>query len=474
MNNFDKSSDTISDFGSPENTIVAIASPRASGAIGIIRVSGPNTVQITASIFVSSNKNTLFPPKPRMASLGYISNPADNHRVDQVELVFYPSPNSYTGEDVIEIFCHGGLLVTREILDLFISSGAVPAQPGEFTSRAFLNGKMDLTQAESVLDVINARNRNFLDAAVRQLEGSFGSAVRKTRRTLIELLAKIEVAIEYSDEHSSQISRQEIDDLINYVIRDLKRIIDSADSVRLSNECLKIAIIGKPNVGKSSLMNCILGTDRVIVSDIPGTTRDLVGDYISLGGFDFLLMDTAGITISENVIEAEGIRKTRSFLQSADIILALFDSSCPWSNDDDEVINAIKNITTVIPVMTKYDLPRFLVMPCLTNSFSGISPVATSSRTGVGIPDLLDRLKKLTDSRSAYSPDSIIINARHRQLLEAAMQSLSSVLNSVFSVPDDILAIDIKETSDFLGKITGESTTDDVLESIFSNFCVGK
>ena len=408
-------------------------------------------------------------------TLGFISDPKDGRRVDQATIVFYPAPNSYTGEDVIEIFCHGGLLVTREILDLLSAAGASPAQPGEFTCRAFLNGKLDLAQAESVLCVVNARNRNYLDAAVRQLDGSLSSPVKSLRRKLIDLLANIEVAIEFSDDHSSQFSREDMQAIILGAIDGLNNIINSADSVRLSNDSLKVAIIGKPNVGKSSLMNRLLGKDRVIVSDIPGTTRDLVGDYIAIGGFDFLLMDTAGITVSENTIEAEGVRRTHTFLKSADIVLALFDGSCSWSSDDDSVLEAIETASSFcLPIVTKYDLQRCLDISLLSARFASSQPTFVSSLTGEGLKSLYDRLNEFADSRSRFSPDSIILNLRHRSLLDAALSSLSHCIKNVFSVPDDILAIDIKEAADSLGKITGETTSEDVISSIFENFCVGK
>jgi tRNA modification GTPase len=467
-------SDLINDFGGPENTIAAIASPLATGAIGVIRISGSKTIAVISNIFSFANKNVVFPPIPKMMTLGFIHDPNDGRRIDQVEIVYYQAPNSYTGEDVIEIFCHGGLLVMREIYDLLVYFGATPAQPGEFTCRAFLNGKMDLVQAESVLDVINARNRGYLDAAVRQLDGSLSNPVSELRRKLINILAQIEVAIEYSEDSTPQMSRREIKDIVCDVIAGLKKIVDTSDSARLSNEGLKVAIIGKPNVGKSSLMNRLLGKDRVIVSDIPGTTRDLVGDYIAIGGFDFLLMDTAGITVSEDTIEAEGVRRTHAYLERADIVLCLFDGTSNWSDDDDAVLEAIRHSKQCIPVLTKSDLLRYLDISCLANIINPFSPVATSSFTGSGIPELIERLSELANSNPRISTDAVILHHRHRVLLNSAVSSLSSCIESVFSVPDDILSIDIREAACYLGKITGEITVDDVINTIFSDFCVGK
>lgn len=462
-------------YGSPDDTIVAIATARGTGAIGIIRISGPHSKKIISAIFKPIT-NPRFTPQPRVMTLGHIVDSDSGCFIDQVMISFFASPNSYTGENVFEIFCHGGILVTREILSLVIKQGARLAHPGEFTCRAFFNGKMNLTQAESVLDIVNAHNRAFLEAAVKQLAGTLGESLKKQRDRLVALLAGIEVAIEYPEEQIDRISASSIKKTVDDVITELNRIIEKSDSVRLSNEGIKVAIIGKPNVGKSSLMNRLLGHDRVIVSDVPGTTRDLVGDWISSGGIDFLIMDTAGITKTDDKIESEAINRTFSFLNSTDIVLALFDGSSFWTVDDDNVASIAKNNKSfdLIPVITKSDLDINYDTNKHLNILFDTSIVSTSAKTGSGITALFDRLVEIGLSKNPDTSDAFILHSRNRDLLRETVNSLEECLKNLETVPIDILSIDIRDAVDALGKITGEQTTEDILASIFNNFCVGK
>ncbi len=461
------------DFGTPDDTIAAIATPRGSGAIGIIRVSGPDSTSIVENLLVRDSSSP-FPPAPRKMTLAKIIDPSNGASIDRAMIAFFKAPDSYTGEDVIEIFCHGGILITREILSLLISAGARAAQPGEFTCRAFLNGKMDLVQAESVLDVINARNRAFLDAALKQLSGSLSSRIKNVRNNLLSLLSIIEVVIEYPEESSDQVPASDIKPVIDRAVSDLSNLLDRANSSNISNNAVGIVLIGKPNAGKSSLMNRILGYDRVIVSDTPGTTRDFVTDWFSSGGFDFEIMDTAGITNTENIVESEGIKKSFSSVKNSDIILALFDGSAEWNSDDDTVIDAVSEYKNVIPVITKKDLDKLIDTYRISDQFSDTDIICSSTKSGEGLDELLGRIACLAESSAPCSSDSLILNLRHRDLITMAMDSLCKCMENLGSVPDDILSIDIRDAVDALGRITGEDTSSDLLNTIFSNFCVGK
>ncbi len=474
MNYFDTSSRLSDHFGSTESTIAAIATPRAASAIAVIRLSGSDAVQIMRKLFKPTGKNISFPTKPREMTLGFIHNPDLNRNLDQVNMAFFPAPNSYTGEDMIEIYCHGGILVSKEILDLLLSHGASLAQPGEFTLRAYLFGKLDLTQAESVLDIINARNRTFLDSAVRQLGGALSSPIASARNRLIDILAQIEVAIEYPDDNTPQLSKELLYNNIQDILSFLNNLVSMANSDRVSNEAVKVVIVGKPNAGKSSLLNRFLGYDRAIVSNIPGTTRDFIGDSFSSCGLDFYVLDTAGITTSSDIIESEGILRTINLIKHADVTVALFDGSAQWSSDDNYVIDSVKNAELLISVVTKCDLQRRLELSFIKSHFPNQSPIFCSSLTGEGISALKDTIVSLAESFYSLSPDSIIINTRHKMLLDSSILSLSNCLANLNSVPDDILSIDINNAADSLGKIIGKQTSEDVLISIFNNFCVGK
>ncbi len=464
----------MKDFGSPENTIVAIATPKAAGALAVIRVSGTKSIDILRNIFSPFNKDSVFPPEPRKITLGYIKNPSSGRFLDQVNIAFFPSPNSYTGEDVLEIYTHGGALVPSSILDLVISCGATLAQPGEFTLRAYLNKKMDLSQAESVLNIINSRNRSFLDASLRQLDGSFGEIIKKCRSKLINLLSRIEVAIEYPDDYSDLLSNHEITSILCPLVNELDNLIKNADSSNISNDPLKVAIVGKPNVGKSSLMNRLFGSDRVIVSDTPGTTRDVVSERIPIEGFDFLVFDTAGITNSTDKIESEGIKRTFGSINSADIVLALFDTSSPLNEDDNSVIFACKSVMRYEPLLTKSDLQSNLDLSALKAALGVSDFISCSSISGDGISTIRSVLSGFASSHFSYSDDAFFVSTRHRTLIASTIESLNNALSNADSVSDDIITIDIKEAADSLGKITGETTTEDVITTIFENFCVGK
>jgi tRNA modification GTPase len=463
-------------FGDPDDTIAAVATPRGSGAVGIIRISGPDAVSVVEQLFSSSATPAPvpFPPPPRFLSLGFIADPKSGSAIDQVLLAFFPAPNSYTGDDVFEIYCHGGALVTREILSASVAAGARPALNGEFTCRAFLNGKLDLTQAESVNDIISSRNRRFLQSAVNQLSGSFGREIKKLRSKLVDALASIEVVLEYPEDNIDESDKTVFLSILTEVVSELRNIMDSSRSARISNEPLNVVLIGKPNVGKSSLLNRMLDRDRAIVSDIPGTTRDVVSDLISTHGLDFLICDTAGITKTKDVIESIGIEKSIKASQSADVVIAVFDGSANFDDNDAETISIAFNAPFSIAVINKSDLEHSFDVHSINSAFPKDRIISASAKTGDGISDVYESLLGHSENLFSFSADAPIINERNKISLLQSISSLEDCISNVNSAPDDILCVDLRAAIDQLGLITGENATDDILASVFANFCVGK
>jgi len=461
-------------FGDPDDTIAAVATPRGSGAVGIVRISGPDAVSVVAKLFSPASPSSPYPPPPRFLSLGFISDPASGSVIDQVLVTFFPAPNSYTGDDTMEIYCHGGSLVTREILSASISAGARPALNGEFTCRAFLNGKLDLTQAESVNDIISSRNRHFLFSAVKQLSGSFGRKIKILRSRLVDALASIEVVLEYPEDNIDDPDKTMFLSVLTDVILELRNIIDSSLSARLSNEPLNVVLIGKPNVGKSSLLNRLLDRDRAIVSDIPGTTRDVVSDFVSMHGIDFLICDTAGITKSKDVIESKGINKTIEVSQRADAVIAVFDGSSDFNDNDAETISIASIAPFSIAVINKSDLAQSLNTDPINTVFPKDRIISVSAKTGDGIPAVYEALLAHSEELFSFSADAPIINERNKISLLQSISSLEDCISNVNSAPDDILCVDLRAAIDQLGLITGENATNDILASVFANFCVGK
>ncbi len=461
-------------FGDPDDTIAAVATPRGSGAVGIVRISGPDAVSVVAKLYSPASPSAPFPPPPRFISLGFISDPASGSIIDQVLLAFFPAPNSYTGDDTMEIYCHGGSLVTREILSASISAGARPALNGEFTCRAFLNGKLDLTQAESVNDIISSRNRPFLRSAVNQLSGSFGKKIKTLRSRLVDTLASIEVVLEYPEDNIDNPDRTVLLSVLRDSVSELRNIMDSSASAHISNEPFNVALIGKPNVGKSSLLNRMLDRDRAIVSDIPGTTRDVVSDIISTHGLDFLICDTAGITKSKDVIESIGIKKTVQVSQRADAIIAVFDGSSVFDINDSETISIASIAPFTIAVINKSDLAQSFNTDSINSAFPKDRIISASAKTGDGITAVYEALLAHSEELFSFSADAPIINERNKISLLQSISSLEDCISNVDSAPDDILCVDLRAAIDQLGLITGENATNDILASVFANFCVGK
>jgi tRNA modification GTPase len=436
-----------------EETIAAVATPPGEGAIAMVRISGPDTQKILAGIFKTQSPH----PKPRTASFGKILD--GEEMVDQVLVTRFEAPASFTGEDMAEICCHGGVLLAAKILELVLRHGARAAEPGEFSQRAFFNGKIDLTRAEAIMDIIRARTPLALRAAAQQLEGRLGSEILALRNTALETVAHIEAFIDFPEEGIDPASGRVLLEKIQNLLSSTSALLATANEGRILREGVRVAIAGKPNAGKSSLLNRLLGMDRAIVSEIPGTTRDTIEETACLRGILYRLTDTAGLRETSDPIERQGVARTERALESADLVLHVIDAST------EEIPSALRE--NEILVANKSDLPCPSLPP---------SAIAISCATGSGFDQLLDAMARATGVHHLAAGQSLAaINSRHQALLESARASLESAAALVkANEPPELAAIELRAALDFLGRIVGNADTEDILGEIFSRFCIGK
>jgi len=447
-----------------EDTIAAIATPTGIGAISIIRISGTTVISVADSIF--KGKARIADVNSHTVHYGKIVA-GQNDFIDDVLLTVFRSPNSYTGEDVVEISCHGNPLIGKKIIDLLLQKDLRIAEPGEFTKRAFLNNKIDLAQAEAVIDVISSRSDASLRGARNQLDGLLSNCVTTLRDSLMDTLSFLELELDFAEEDVEFVAKEELLRKINSIIKKIDELLDTYSFGRVIRDGVNVAIVGKPNVGKSSLLNYLLKESRAIVSDIPGTTRDVIREEIMIDGILFKLFDTAGIRLSENLIEVEGVRRSNEAIVNSDFVLFVNDVEQGYSKD---LFNELQQLTggeRIIPVINKIDL--------------GIKTdvgdaVKISATTGQGIENLITRMKQCAIGNANYSEKSAIVsNIRHIHCLHSAKDSLSEAivsLNQKYS--GEFIAVDLRSAVDFLGEIIGEVTSEDVLNNIFSKFCIGK
>jgi tRNA modification GTPase len=442
-------------------TIAAIASPAGVGAVSLVRVSGPRAFRV-ADLATGGRAGNII---PRVARLCRILD-ADGLVLDEGLMTLFRGPNSYTGEDVVEFTGHGGMLVTREVLGRFLACGAVHAGPGEFTQRAFLNGKLDLTQAEGVMDLISAQTRLSLRAAHSQLDGTLGRRTTEARDQLLETLAHLEAWIDFPDEDIDPETGELLRERVRGVLAVVDSLLATADQGRVLREGVRTVIFGEPNVGKSSLLNRLLGFERAIVSDVAGTTRDTIEEVINLHGIPLRLVDTAGVRESDDRIEAEGIQRTVRQIEAADLLLEIADGSQPRPSQ------AILPATTAtrLQVLNKSDLGEH-------PSWSGADAIRLSCSTGEGFEKLSQAIREaLHFSEADWGEHAVAINARHQASLQLARTALSAALEILMDPANDteLAAIDLREALDALGEIPGKVGTEDLLGVIFSSFCIGK
>jgi tRNA modification GTPase len=460
-----------------DDTIAAISTPLGEGGIGIVRLSGKASIDIAETIFTSPQKRALRDVASYKLVYGHIYDPSTGEKVDEVLVTLMRSPCSYTREDTVEINCHSGLVTLRRVLELAIKGGARLADPGEFTKRAFINGRIDLSQAEAVLDLIRSKTDESRRIAMEQLQGGLSEKITILRDKLKDLCAHIEAYIDFPEDEIEIASRNEIVKSSDEIVKELKKLLKTYDEAKFFREGLATAIVGRPNVGKSSLLNALLQKDRAIVTPIPGTTRDVIEEYLNIDGLPLRIMDTAGIRDVQNIAEKEGVKRSLQSIDNADLVIAVFDCSEPLKNEDFEVIEKIKG-KNAITVMNKCDLPLALddvvLASYLTRSNS--PAVNISAIRGDGLEELKNRIFNSSLKNWIEGKEGVVVtNLRHKMAIEHACANLERAIAALGeNQPLEIVALELRDSLDRLGEIVGAVTTEDILDSIFQNFCIGK
>ena len=458
------------------DTIIALATASGAGAIAVLRVSGTEALSISNILFKSIHNKQLIDQPTHTVHLGHIT---DGERVlDEVLVSIFKNPQSYTGEDVVEISCHGSSYIQQEILQLFIRKGCRAANAGEFTLRAFLNGKMDLSQAEAVADLIASDSAAAHQIALQQMRGGFSSEIKNLRQELLNFASLIELELDFSEEDLEFADRQQFEDLLQRIVKVLKYLIDSFSTGNVIKNGVPIAIVGAPNVGKSTLLNALLNEEKAIVSNIAGTTRDAIEDEITIEGVKFRFIDTAGIRQTNDTVEAIGIEKTFKKIAQSQVVLQLFDGSKISEETYSEIKNQIEKKLSQHPdkqqfiVVNKMDTSN---MKTVKKCFDQYDYLTISAKTGEGVEALKKQLLGLVQMGNLHNNDTIITNARHYDALRQALDNIQKVQHGLQTgLSGDLLAIDIREALHHFGRITGEISTDDLLGNIFANFCIGK
>ena len=455
------------------DTIAAISSAAGNSGIGIIRVSGDEAIEVVDKIFRPANKNKkLANVESHTVHYGHIMD--GDKTLDQVLVIVMKNPHSYTGEDTVEIDCHGGMLILKKVLDLVLKNGARTAEPGEFTKRAFLNGKIDLSQAEAVMDLINSKNDFALNSSIEQLKGGVSDAIKDIRKDIIYHIAFIESALDDPEHISLDGYDEEITEMLNENIDKISKLVNSFDNGRIMKEGIKTVILGKPNAGKSSLLNLMLGEDRAIVTDIEGTTRDTLEENINFNGLSLKIIDTAGIRDTEDLVERIGVNKAKEIAKEGDLIIYVVDGSRELDDNDREIIKLINDKQAII-LVNKSDMDTVINIDELKKD-SNRDVILFSAKNGEGMDQLEEEIRNMFYSgKVTYNDQVYITNARHKEALENALESLKQVKNSVDAgMPEDFYSIDLMDAYTDLGLIIGESVEDDLVNEIFSKFCMGK
>ncbi len=455
------------------DTIVAPASAPGRGAVAIVRLSGPRALDILAAIWKPTGR---LAPKARRLVLGEVIDPERGITLDRAMAAIFPAPHSFTGEDVAELHCHGGPLLVRRIISVAMAHGARFAEPGEFTRRAFLNGRIDLTEAEAIDDLVSARSDAALAQALGQLSGALFKRIEQIRGAIVAIRAHLEALIDFSDEDIRMTPMSEITSAIDSAIADVALLHDTFRRGKIAHDGVRAAILGKPNAGKSSLLNLLLGSDRVIVSATPGTTRDVIEDSIQVGSYALTVADTAGLRESGDEIETYGIERARRAAADADLVLAVFDGSRNLDSDDAKVVDICRN-RHAVAVLNKCDLPQVLAPSDLEAAGLRAPVVAVSALRGDGLAALRDVLAGAVKAIAGAPADGdvAISRERHRVALAVAIESLKQARTSAAAaMPPEIVAVDVTAAADAMARITGEVSTEDVLDAIFREFCIGK
>ena len=455
-----------------KDTIAAIATAMTNSGIGIVRISGTEAFDIVKKIYVGKNQKDLSKVKSHTIHYGYIVD--GDETIDEVLVMIMKGPHSFTGEDTVEIDCHGGVYVVKRILETVIKHGARPAEPGEFTKRAFLNGRMDLSQAEAVIDVINSKNEYALKSSVSQLKGNVQKKIKEIREEIIYHTAFIETALDDPEHISVDGYGEKLKVTVDNLLEELNALLKSSDNGRIIKEGIKTVIVGKPNAGKSSLLNVLVGEDRAIVTDIAGTTRDVLEESIQLNGISLNIMDTAGIRDTEDVVEKIGVDKAKSYANEADLIIYVVDASRELDENDFDIIHMIQDKKAVV-LLNKSDLDT-VVTENMIKSHIEKPILSISAKEESGIKELEDTLKDMFfQGEISFNDEVYITNIRHKTALQDAYDSLIKVNVSIENnMPEDFYSIDLLDAYESLGSITGETIGEDLVNEIFSKFCMGK
>jgi len=454
------------------DTIAAISTPIGVGAIGMVRLSGPGSIAVAGAIFKAKNNKPAELLKSHTVSYGTIVNAEEI--VDEVLLAVMKAPNTYTGEDIVEINCHGGIMCVRLVLEAALKNGARIAEPGEFTKRAFLNGRMDLYKAEAVIDVINAETTAQHKIAAGQLEGGANNVFRATRDELLALIAQIEAAIDYPEDDIEPLTLKTIRETVEGQIRKLEDLLSTFEQGKIIKEGLKTTILGPPNVGKSSLLNALSGENRAIVTNIPGTTRDILEENLSIGGVPIKLTDTAGIRNTEDVVEKIGVDRAMKTAETADLVLLVLDSSEQLLSEEVKLLKFCSDKKTIV-ILNKTDLPQKIDSNMVSEFISEKYVVEISLKSGLGLGNLTQVIKNMFFGGEVSFGANTLTNVRHKILVEDALFSLKSAIATIEdALPEDFISIDLQAAYKKLGEILGEDLNEDFIDEMFARFCLGK
>ncbi len=458
-----------------EETIAAIATPLGEGGIGIIKISGDRALEILKSIFVTKNHKKKPSWEPRKMFYGYIVHPEDQQMIDEVLAVYMKAPNTYTKEELVEIHCHGGMIPLRKILELVLAQGASSAERGEFTKRAFLNGRLDLSQAEAVMDLISAKTDISHEVALGQFEGNLSQEVTAIQDIIKDMLAHIEVSIDFSEEDIDEVTMEYLLSKSMEAKGSILRLLQSAKTGKILREGLVTGIVGKTNVGKSSLLNALLRENRAIVTDIPGTTRDVIEEQLNVRGIPLKILDTAGIRETEDAVEKIGVQRSREIFKQADLVIFMIDASKKLDREDYDFLELIKERRALV-VINKTDLEEAIDVDKIKEIIGDKRLIRISLLKSSRLEELEDALEEMVYEGEGFSKEQpFITNTRHQQAVNAALQSVKEGISALEDrMPLDFVEVDFKNAWESLGEVTGDTVTEDILDHIFTNFCIGK
>lgn len=458
------------------DTIAAISTPMGEGAIAIVRLSGEEAVSIADQIYEGKSQKRLSDAKSHTIHYGYIVDPDIGQKVEEVMVSVMRGPKTFTREDVVEINCHGGLVSVNRVLQLVIANGARLAEPGEFTKRAFLNGRIDLSQAEAVMDLIRAKTDRAMNVAMGQMEGRLSKLIQSLRQEILETLAHVEVNIDYPEyDDVEEMTHSMLIPKARHVRDEIKRLLQTSQQGKILREGLSTVIVGRPNVGKSSLLNSLVHENKAIVTDIPGTTRDVIEEYVNVRGVPLRLVDTAGIRETEDIVERIGVERSRQVLKEADLLLLVLNFNEELSQEDENLFEAVKGLETIV-IVNKTDLPQKIDMEKVKGLSAGAPIITTSLLQEKGIDELEEAISSLFFAGSIEAGDmTYVSNTRHIGLLSQALKAIEEAIKGIeVGVPIDMVQIDFTRTWELLGEIIGDAVHESLIDQLFSQFCLGK